>query len=99
MRIVLLTLLLVSCASAAVANTCNLTAGQYQVLDFSFYEGRKYDLGYTLAAIAMKESNLGDWVVNLNDPSAGDYHVTLNKVLKHKGWQIHRLIGTELLRN
>lgn len=86
MRIMLLTLLLVSCAPVAVANTCSLTASQYQVLDFSFYEGRKHDLGYTLAAIAMKESNLGNWVVNLNDPSAGDYHVTLNKVLKHKGW-------------
>ena len=55
MRIVLLTLLLVSCAPVAVANTCNLTASQYQVLDFSFYEGRKYDLGYTLAAFAMQK--------------------------------------------
>ena len=85
MRILLLTLLLVSC-TPAVADTCNLSVKQYQVLDFSFYEGRKHDLGYTLAAIALKESNLGEWVINLNDPSAGDYHVTIDKVLKHKGW-------------
>lgn len=85
MRIVLFTLLLASCAPA-VANTCNLSVKQYEVLDYSFYEGRKYNLGYTLAAIAMHESNLGDWVVNLNDPSAGDYHVTLDKVLRYKGW-------------
>lgn len=86
MRIIILCLLVASCAPA-VASNCNLTGSQYQVLDYSYYAGKPHNLGYTLAAIAMKESNLGQWVVNLSDPSAGDYHVTLDKVVLMKGWE------------
>lgn len=86
MRTILFAILL-SASALTQAHNCNITASQYQVLDFSYYQGLEYDLGYTLAAIAIKESNLGDWIVNLSDPSAGYYHVTLNKVLAVKQWE------------
>lgn len=86
MRTIILCLLVASCAPAA-ASSCNLTGSQYEVLDYSYYVGKPHNLGYTLAAIALKESNLGQWVVNLSDPSAGDYHVTLNKVIRLKQWE------------
>lgn len=65
---------------------CVLTDDQLKYIQFSYRYGEPYDLGYTLAAIALQESNAGRWRVNVGDPSAGLYHVTLDKALKHLSW-------------
>lgn len=70
----------------AQANQCRLTDAQRSVLEFSYSYGKEFDYGYTLAAIALKESNLGEWPINLQDPSAGFYHVTTIKVINLLGW-------------
>lgn len=67
--------------------SCFLSKKQLDVVRFSFEYGLEYDLGYSLAAIALQESNAGLWNINISDPSAGYYHVTLDKVLNIYGWQ------------
>ena len=66
---------------------CALSEPQLDVIRFSYSYGLEYDFGYTLAAIALKESNAGRWKVNLQDPSGGLYHVTIDKVLQMNGWE------------
>lgn len=48
--------------------------------------GEPYDLGLTMVAIAMRESNLGEVMINLTDPSSGTHHVTIDKAIKKLGW-------------
>lgn len=45
-----------------------------------------YGWGLTLAAIAWKESSGGKYLINLQDPSVGPFHVTVDKVVRHLGW-------------
>lgn len=71
----------------AVSDECALTEAQQSVVHFSYSYGKGYDLGYTMVAIAMQESDLGRWNINLQDPSAGPWHVTLDKGLKALGWK------------
>ena len=70
-----------------ISEECVLNDIQKNTLNFSYSYGNKYDLGYTLAAIALKESNAGLWNISIQDPSGSPYHVTLNKVLADKGWE------------
>lgn len=65
---------------------CTLTKQQETVVRFSYAYGDPHDYGYTMIAIAMQESRLGKWRLNLDDPSAGTYHTTLDKGLKKLGW-------------
>lgn len=65
---------------------CSITEKQREVLQYSYSYGQKYNLGISLAAIALQESHAGMVNINLQDPSAGYYHVTLDKVLKLKKW-------------
>lgn len=66
---------------------CFLTPSQIEVVRFSHNYGKPYDLSYTLAAIALKESNAGKWKINLQDPSGGLYHVTVDKAVKELGYE------------
>ena len=66
---------------------CNLSDSQLLAVRFSYEQGRPYDFGHTLAAIAIQESNAGKWKMNISDPSGGLYHVTLDKVINHFGWE------------
>lgn len=70
-----------------VTEECYIEKDQLDVVNFSYEYGVKYDLGYTLAAIALKESNGGRINVNIGDPSGGYYHVTLDKVLRYYRWK------------
>lgn len=90
----ILTIPLILMSSFGVAGECKLTDHQRSVVDFSYSYGKGYDLGYTMVAIAMRESDLGRWNINLQDPSAGPWHVTLDKGLKALGWR-----NTPLNRN
>ena len=72
---------------APVPEECKLTDDQMSKVKFSIDYAQEYDMSYTLAAIALKESNAGRWKVNIQDPSGGLYHVTLDKVLTYYGWE------------
>lgn len=69
------------------ADECYLTPEQRSVLYFSYSYGSPHDYGYTLAAIAMEESDLGRWTINLQDPSASPWGVTIDKAVKKLGWK------------
>lgn len=55
---------------------------QLQTIRYAYHFGKKYDLGYTMAAIAWKESCAGLYRINFDDPSAGIYHAYLPNVIK-----------------
>lgn len=52
--------------------------GQLNVLKLSYLYGKPFDLGYTLAAIAWQESVAGKYLINVNDPSFGVYHILIS---------------------
>jgi len=68
------------------ANECEITESQQSVLYFSYSYGKPYDLGYTMSAIAMQESDLGRYRINHKDPSGGYYHLTADKAVDKLGW-------------
>ena len=53
------------------------TVEQQEVAKFIAYNGKKYNLKYTLLAIGFKESQWGRFKLNLKDPSAGLFHKLL----------------------
>lgn len=55
---------------------------QIQTIRYAYHYGKKHDLGYTMAAIAWKESCAGLYRINFDDPSAGIYHAYLPNVIK-----------------
>lgn len=55
---------------------------QLQTIRYAYHYGKKYNLGYTMAAIAWKESCAGLYRINFDDPSAGIYHAYLPNVIK-----------------
>lgn len=74
-------------AKLNTSEECSLTEKQLEYVRFSYEYGLPSDFGYTLAAISIKESNAGKWKVNIQDPSGGLYHVTVDKVLILYGWE------------
>ena len=52
-----------------------LTPEQYKIMLYSYEVGNKYDLGYSLMAIAWKESNFGKYLINVTDGKMGSYGV------------------------
>ena len=59
---------------------------QLDVMQQSYNYGKPSDLGYTLAAIAWKESSAGNKPVNWNDPSFGVHHILLKTAAAHEGF-------------
>lgn len=55
----------------------NLSKEQIEVAKAIYHKAKVYDLGYTAAAIAWQESNLGMYPVNLQDPSCGPFHINI----------------------
>lgn len=65
-------------SSTLFADVCRkYTSEQLDVINNAYSYGLPYDYGYTLAAIAIKESFLGNRVLryNPNDPSTGVTHI------------------------
>lgn len=52
-----------------------LTAPQLKVMLYAYKAGQPYDLGYTMAAIAWRESNFGQWPMNIHDGKWGSFGV------------------------
>lgn len=81
--ITLFTLLVLS--SGAFSNYCDRwTQDQVSLLRAAYIYGEPYDYGYTLAAITVKESFVGDRVYRMNphDPSFGVTHIHF-ETIKH----------------
>lgn len=55
---------------------------QKAIIIKAFNYGVKSGYGYTMAAIAWKESCAGEYRINLSDPSAGIYHAYIPGVIK-----------------
>lgn len=55
---------------------------QLENLRYAYHYGKKHKLGFTMAAIAWKESCAGAYRYNAQDPSAGNYHVLLDNAVK-----------------
>ena len=87
-----------------VQNIEDLSAQQIKLLRKVYKYGEKLDLGYTLAAIAWKESCAGEYRMNFQDPSAGIFHAHIPTVLKryphlgNDGFTQNR-IGERLVRD
>lgn len=77
---------------------------QKEIIAYAYNYGKKYDLGYTLAAIAWHESCAGEYRMNFSDPSAGIYHALIPgvikryKMLKDTGFN-RNVIGELLIRD
>lgn len=80
-----------------------LSKNQIEDFKYSFNYGKKYGLGWTLAAISYTESSLGKYKVNLSDPSASSYHILIKSVLSRNeipdnAWNRSRMLE-KLIRN
>ena len=63
----------------------HLTEEQSNVKELISYNATKYDLKYTMLAIAFRESKFGRYKLNLADPSAGIFHQLLPTYCKELG--------------
>lgn len=62
------------------------TAKQKDVLQTAYDYGSEHGMGWSMAAIAWKESSAGKRMVNWSDPSFGVYHVLLKNAAHSKGF-------------
>ncbi|MGX2981564.1 hypothetical protein [Helicobacter sp. 23-1045] len=82
----------------------DFNANQKEIIAYAYNYGKKYGLGYTLAAIAWHESCAGEYRMNFADPSAGLYHALIPNVirryqmLKDNGFN-RNVIGEMLIRD
>lgn len=76
-RLLLITSLLFSlgCQAIDCSTYTKLSVDQKERLAFSFREGKTYNLGYTLAAIALSESSAGKYRLNIHSKDLGLYQV------------------------
>ncbi|MCX2717932.1 hypothetical protein OQH61_09325 [Helicobacter sp. MIT 21-1697] len=76
---------------------------QKQVILKAFKYGAKSGFGYTMAAIAWKESCAGEYRVNFADPSAGIFHAHIPGIIKkHKQKDsnfMRNMVGELLMRD
>lgn len=77
---------------------------QIDTIVYAYHYGKKHNLGYTMAAIAWKESCAGLYRLNFDDPSAGIYHAHLPGVIKRhykaKNTSFRRnLVAEKLIRD
>ena len=91
--IILVYVLIISCmmlspqASASCLASKQLDSSQMSVVKEAYRYGKPHDLGYSLAAIAWKESNAGKWLVNVakGERSFGPFHISLESATRRTG--------------
>lgn len=115
-KIYLLSALLLVSASCADKNVMPLqkiegkcvepkqfSKNQKQVILKAFKYGAKSGYGYTMAAIAWKESCAGEYRINFADPSAGIYHALIPGVIKKYNQKdsgfMRNMVGELLIRD
>lgn len=81
-------------SQSSMCKNNNFDSQQINILKKSFMYGKPFDLGYTLAAIAWQESIAGKYLINVNDPSFGVYHILISSAANRsniKGLEVNRL--------
>ena len=56
----------------------NLSEKQVDIAREIYYKAKPYALSIEAVAIAWQESNLGEYPINLQDPSCGPFHININ---------------------
>lgn len=64
-----------------------LSERQIKTIHKSYEAGKVKDMSYSLAAIVWKESSAGRYMVNLQDPSAGPFMITVDNALVYLKWK------------
>ena len=80
----------------SVANECRVyTEEQLEVINTAYSYGFPHNYGYTLAAISIKESFVGDMIIryNANDPSTGVTHIQFDTLKHLSGLNHWRALG------
>lgn len=81
-----LALIVLCCFMHANSDSCknieHFSKSQIQTIHYAYHYGKKHNFGFTMAAIAWKESCAGLYRINFDDPSAGIYHAHLPGVIK-----------------
>lgn len=80
-KTILFILLFISNVFASAIDIQNLTSQQLETLKKIKEKGEKHDLGYSLMAIAIKESKLGKFMVNNKTHDFGLYQANIKTVL------------------
>jgi hypothetical protein len=93
MKKLILGMLLLILPTNAMAQDCSryeaLSAIQKNRLEFAYHQGVEYDLGYTLSAISLTESNAGKWRVNPYSKDFGLFQVNIKTSVNVMGVTSH----------
>ena len=84
MRIVLLILLLIANIFALDFDPKNITPQEMETLKVIKKQGESQGLSYSLMAIAIKESNLGKYMVNVDTKDFGLYQANIKSVISRQ---------------
>ncbi len=87
LKIILLTLLLISNVFASDFDIKNLTPQELNTLKEIKEHGKKNGLSYSLMAIAIKESGLGKYLVNVDTKDYGIYQANIKTVISRENAQ------------
>jgi hypothetical protein len=75
-KLTLFFLIFTSLFSSPLVNELkHLSPQQKSVMYYVFFKTKKFNLGYTMTAIAWQESKFGKYLINLSDPSCGIMHI------------------------
>lgn len=87
LKIILLTLILISNVFASDFDIKNLTPQELNTLKEIKEHGKKNGLSYSLMAIAIKESGLGKYLVNVDTKDYGIYQANIKTVINRENAQ------------
>ena len=95
-RIILLVTLFLGNIFALEFDPSNLSKDEMRMLKQIKKEGAKYGLSYSLMAIAIKESSIGKYLVNVNSKDFGLYQANIKTVInrekvKDTSWNRNKL--------
>ena len=84
LKVILLILMFISNIFAADFDIKNLTQDEIETLKEIKLEGQKHGLSYSLMAIAIKESSLGKYLVNVDTKDYGLYQANIKTVISRE---------------
>jgi len=84
LKIILITLILISNVFASDFDIKNLTPQELNTLKEIKEHGKKNGLSYSLMAIAIKESGLGKYLVNVDTKDYGIYQANIKTVISRE---------------
>ena len=84
LKVILITLLLISNVFASDFDINNLTPQEIKTLKEIKAHGKENGLSYSLMAIAIKESGLGKYLVNVDTKDYGLYQANIKTVINRE---------------